>query len=77
MDEKAREGWGSQKGLTTFPKSSPANPPETVKIPSGIRELFKDFNIKEVGTSYSTGTKHKKKVTELLIMNYLNNPVIR
>jgi hypothetical protein len=48
-----------------------------VKIPSGIRELFKDFNIKEVGTSYSTGTKHKKKVTELLIMNYLNNPVIR
>lgn len=34
-----------------------------------IRELFKDFNIKEVETSYSIGQK-KKPVTELLIANY-------
>ncbi len=36
-----------------------------------IRTLFKDFRIEEVSTSYSAGGAHrKKKVTELLIMNY-------
>lgn len=35
-----------------------------------IRELFKDFEIKEVKTSYSIGSRANKPVTELLIANY-------
>jgi len=36
-----------------------------------IRELYKGFNIKEVDTSYSlAGANKKKKVRELLIMNF-------
>ena len=36
-----------------------------------IRELFKGFNIEEVSTNYTLAGAHKKKkVTELLIMNY-------
>lgn len=36
-----------------------------------IRELYKDFNIQEVTTTYSAGGAHiKKHVTELVIMNY-------
>jgi len=36
-----------------------------------IRALFKGFRIEEVSTTYSTpGAQAKKKVTELLIMNY-------
>lgn len=36
-----------------------------------ILELFKNFHIKEVATSYSAaGADRKKQVTELLIMNY-------
>ncbi len=35
-----------------------------------IRELFKDFNIKEAKTSYSVGKLANKPVTELLIANY-------
>jgi len=35
------------------------------------REIFRSFNIEEVGTTYSTGGAHKKKhVTELLITNF-------
>jgi len=38
---------------------------------SEIRELYEDFNIQEVTTTYSAGGAHiKKHVTELLIMNY-------
>lgn len=37
-----------------------------------IRQLFKDFYIEEVPTTYLTaGANKQKKVTELLIMNYL------
>jgi len=36
-----------------------------------IRELYKDFRIEEVNTSYSLAGAHKKKkVQELLVMNY-------
>jgi hypothetical protein len=36
-----------------------------------IRELFKDFCIEEVPTTYLTaGANKQKKVTELLISNY-------
>lgn len=36
-----------------------------------IRKLFAGFNIKSVGTTYNVaGANKKKKVTELLIMNY-------
>jgi DNA adenine methylase len=38
---------------------------------SEIRELYEDFNIQEVTTTYSAGGPHiKKHVTELVIMNY-------
>lgn len=37
-----------------------------------IREIFKDFYVREVATSYSAGGGNKKKqVTELLYMNYV------
>lgn len=36
-----------------------------------IRELFKDFQIREVATSYSVAAGQRKPVTELLIANYL------
>ncbi len=36
-----------------------------------IKELFKDFNIKEVKTSYSINHKASQPVTELLISNYM------
>ena len=36
-----------------------------------IRALFKGFRIKEVSTTYSMpGAQAKKKVTELLLMNF-------
>jgi DNA adenine methylase len=35
-----------------------------------IREIYKDFNIKEVQTRYSISSEPKNNVTELLIMNY-------
>lgn len=35
-----------------------------------IREIFEGFFIQEVGTTYQTSNKGKKKVTELLIRNY-------
>ena len=36
-----------------------------------IRELFNGFTIEEINTNYCVaGANRKKKVTELLIMNY-------
>lgn len=35
-----------------------------------IRELFKDFHIREVGTKYTLSSKGTKSVTELLISNF-------
>lgn len=35
-----------------------------------IRELYAEFNIKEVETKYSVGKGNSKQVTELLVMNY-------
>lgn len=38
----------------------------------GIRKLFRDCSIEEVATSYRMPGAHKqKKVTELLIRNYI------
>lgn len=36
-----------------------------------IRNTFKGFSIEEVTTTYNTGAPGKKRVTELLVMNYM------